>query len=47
VDGCQLEETSKSINRGSLSDEAVKRIQALWEKLEPRVKYIDNLGGMQ
>lgn len=43
----QLEETFKIINRGPLSDEVVKRIQALWEKLQPRVKYIDNLGAMQ
>jgi hypothetical protein len=42
-----LEETFKIINRGPLSDEVVKRIQALWEKLQPRVKYIDNLGAMQ
>jgi aflatoxin B1 aldehyde reductase len=43
----QLEETFEIINRGPLSDEAVNRILELWEKLQPHVNYIDNLGAMQ
>ncbi len=43
----QLEEIFESINRGKLSNQAVKRIQELWEKLQPHVKFIDNFGAMQ
>jgi aflatoxin B1 aldehyde reductase len=42
----QLEETFESINRGPLSEKAVKGIEVMWEKLQPHVKYTDNLQAM-
>jgi aflatoxin B1 aldehyde reductase len=43
----QLEETIESVHRGELSEHAVKKIQELWEKLQPNVKYLHNLQAMQ
>ena len=43
----QFEETFDSISRGPLTEQAVERIQGLWEKLQPNVKYLHNLQAMQ
>jgi aflatoxin B1 aldehyde reductase len=33
--------------RGPLSEQAVKKIQELWENLQPHVKYLHNLQAMR
>ncbi|KAE9362652.1 aflatoxin B1 aldehyde reductase member 2 [Stipitochalara longipes BDJ] len=43
----QLEETFHGIAHGPLPEKVVKKIQQLWERLQPHVNYIDNLGAMQ
>lgn len=42
----QLEDTFKALSQGPLSAKASKRIQDLWEKLQPHVKYANNLEAM-
>jgi aflatoxin B1 aldehyde reductase len=43
----QLEGIFESVNQGPLSEQAVEKIQELWEKLQPHVKYLHNLQAMQ
>jgi aryl-alcohol dehydrogenase-like predicted oxidoreductase len=42
----QLEEMLDGIKRGPLSETAVEKIQGLWERLRPSVKYENNLQAM-
>lgn len=42
-----LEETIESVSWGPLSERAVKKVEELWEKLQPNVKYLHNLQAMQ
>jgi hypothetical protein len=38
----QLEESFEALDQGRLSDQAVEKIQELWNNLQPYVKYTHN-----